>query len=335
VVARVNPPQAHLQGRAAWHAGGAAGGVAHLKNMPKMWTCAQERTQGAGLPLYQQAVRLYLALRGPLEGGDMGRLTPLQRDQLVQEYLQGKPSTTLAQDFGLSVSAICRLLDRRGLERRTPAMSARKYTLNEHAFETIIEESAYWIGFLTADGTILNDENDGAILLKTAECDRGHLEKFQSFLQAGHKVVYHASEPGRYSGSTGFYRIAIYSKPLVISLQQYGLLPNKTGNESIHLLATNRHFWRGVVDGDGYIGISGNSPRLEVVGNAHLLQQFIDFLNLHLPECTNPVRPHRTIFRVGFYGKTARGVIAHLYCDCSVALERKQRIARQIISQEP
>jgi hypothetical protein len=243
----------------------------------------------------------------------MARLTPQQREQLVLEYLQGKPSTDLSQSFGLSVQAVCNLLDRRGIERRTPAASARKYILNEQAFDTITEESAYWIGFLTADGTILDNQKESAILLTTAECDVGHLEKFQHFLQSTHKVQYHESSPGRYDGSAGFYRIAVYSKPLVAALQKYGVHPNKTGNEHIHLLETNTHFWRGVVDGDGYIGISNGYPRLELVGNALLLQQFADFLRLHLPRCINSVKPHKSISRISFSGKTASQVIGILY----------------------
>lgn len=262
----------------------------------------------------------------------MARLTDEQHERLLEQYQQGKASPELAQKFGASVQAICSLLARRGIARRNPAQSARRYTLNEHAFETITEESAYWIGFLMADGTIQDTLARAEVILSLAERDRVHLERFKCFLQSDAPLQVCTLPSTNPFKGTLIYRVTACSQLLVSSLMQYGVRPRKTGSEQVSILETNRHFWRGVIDGDGYLGISGRYPRLELVGGETLLQQFATFLKFHLPFCINSVRPHKGIYRIGFCSKTASDIVKLLYEDCSVALERKMEKAHSILA---
>jgi hypothetical protein len=264
----------------------------------------------------------------------MTRLTVEQREQLLEHYRQGKTSLELAQEFGISVQAVCGLLARRGIPRRTPAQSARRYTLNEHVFEVVTEESAYWIGFLMADGTVVHTPTRAEVILSLAERDKPHLERFGEFLQSNAPLLINTVANANPFQGTTCYKVTACSQLLVSSLRQYGVRPQKTGSEQVSILETNRHFWRGIVDGDGYLGISGNYSRLELVGGEALLQQFVAFLKVHLHFCINSVKLHKSIYRIGFCGKTAQDVVRLLYGDCSVALERKMEKACSILALE-
>ena len=58
----------------------------------------------------------------------------------------------------------------------------RKYNLNENFFDELNEKSAYWLGFLYADGYVSSYENSIGISLKSE--DINHLEKFKNFLNS-------------------------------------------------------------------------------------------------------------------------------------------------------
>ncbi len=67
-----------------------------------------------------------------------------------------------------------------GKKPKNPEIDLRKYSCNDNAFSVLTKESAYWLGFLAADGHIREDKNAICLVLKRE--DRGHLEKFQTFL---------------------------------------------------------------------------------------------------------------------------------------------------------
>lgn len=61
--------------------------------------------------------------------------------------------------------------------------------INHNAFSEITKESAYWAGFLAADGNLRKMHRKyWGVRVYLAEVDIDHLYKFQAFLQSGHKV---------------------------------------------------------------------------------------------------------------------------------------------------
>ena len=119
-------------------------------------------------------------------------------------------------------------------------------------FENInTEEKAYWLGFLYADGYISKNTNNVELALQ--EKDKEHLEKFKKFLNTKNKICYRPK--------TNSYRIMINNKQLHESLVKQGCFNCKsltmkfpTENQVPSYLL--KHFVRGYVDGDGYVGIT-------------------------------------------------------------------------------
>src|ERR671939_420121 len=133
--------------------------------------------------------------------------------------------------------------------RRYPTRR-RKCSLNESAFEAITEESAYWLGFLIADGCITRDKrlpnSQPRLKINLAHIDLPQLHKLRNFLDFGGKI----------SICEKYCSMAVSSRRIVKTLETYGVVARKSQRTAAHsLLECNRHFWRGVVDGDGGIYI--------------------------------------------------------------------------------
>src|SRR6516162_6518186 len=100
----------------------------------------------------------------------MRKLTPEQISDVCLRYQAGESSIQLGQAFGISTRAICGLLQRRGIERRSQSEAHRVYTCNHRFFHAITTElHAYWLGFLAADVSVTTRK---ALALKLAPKDR-------------------------------------------------------------------------------------------------------------------------------------------------------------------
>lgn len=122
---------------------------------------------------------------------------------------------------------------------------SRKHYCEETIFDKIDTPSkAYWLGVLYADGYV--DMRGYYTVLETKDLD--WLEQFKSFMKSEHTI---------YKGN-GTHILSIGSKYLNSSLQQYGVIPNKTYDHNIDVYVPEKelesHFWRGAMDGDGCIG---------------------------------------------------------------------------------
>ncbi len=242
-------------------------------------------------------------------------------DELCTAYAAGETSVSLAHKLGVSAPAICMWLRKRNIERRNRSDAATRHTLNEQAFDTITDESAYWIGFLMADGSINHRSGAPEIALVLSSKDIGHIQLFRHFLGSTHAIT---NVP-----TTQAVRFAVRSHKLVAALERYGIVSNKSFTARVIELENNLHFWRGVIDGDGYINVMSNDRyRLELVGSQALLLQFTYFVQSICPACCVTVRPCRRIFRVGLSGQYAKVLIHYLYPASTIALERKYQLVQ-------
>ncbi len=200
-------------------------------------------------------------------------------------------------------------------------------------FAEITSESAYWIGFLTADGCATAREL--IVVLKTEDAE--HLRSFQRALGCADRPLAPANAgAGR--------RLAIGCAALARQLHAYGIVAGRAHTHPGVLphLAESRDFWRGVVDGDGSLRVDSRTgmPSLLVVGPPALMQQFAHFLSgvfadgfvpgLHRHARSDAVR----VVQVG--GRRAKAAVAALYADAGApALRRKRERAARISAWEP
>lgn len=252
------------------------------------------------------------------------KLTELQRVAAVERYARGQTCAEIAADFGVTGVAILDVLNRRGVPIR------RRCTLRNDALDELTPEAAYWCGFLFADGNVRKGSltRQPTVGLDLAERDREHLEKLRSFLGSTHKISIGNKSPLSY-------QFRVSSTRLAERLFELGRYEGPIAPE----LAASRHFWRGLVDGDGSLGCyakrpgSQPSPQFRLCGQGRALLAFTKFL--HEDASTGArltVRPHKSIYNVGTTGWSAARIVELLYEDAPVALDRKAETARVIIA---
>lgn len=253
----------------------------------------------------------------------MWKLTNEQKQLICDLYQEGETTPQLARKFGVSFVAICGILKRRKIKMRSnvEAQWQRKCKLNEEAFDIFSEESLYWLGFIFADGCITKRKGKSpelSIALKSGDVE--HLYKFKNFLKATNKILYLE----QYNAN----RFAVRSAKIIKTLEKYGITERKSFTVNPNpLLINSKHFWRGVIDGDGHIGLFSKYkyPRIELVGSEFMVKKFADFVSKNIIKHNSSIRKTKSIYVVSFCGNIAIPIIKYLYSDCNIHLNRKKQ----------
>ena len=120
-------------------------------------------------------------------------------------YRAGQTTTELARIFGTDSGTVSYRLRRASVVMRTNSQAKRLYTLREDAFAQRGDEAtAYWFGFLCADGCNYRRRGCGEVHLVLQKRDIAHLERFA--------VIVGTNKPIRKNTRYETYRLSIYSK---------------------------------------------------------------------------------------------------------------------------
>jgi hypothetical protein len=254
-------------------------------------------------------------------------------------YAGGATSRAVAAFLGVSKPTALGVLRRGGAVIR--AASRPALPVREDAFDNAEtdEAAAYWAGFLMADGCISHQGGTRRVILELQAGDRAHVEAFAAFLGAGRKLIEVPAKSRIAYGRTIHIRASVRfhatSRRLADALARYGVVPRKSKTAEARLLEGNAHFWRGVVDGDGYLGfqdgVRGRTPVLSLCGSEPLVRQFQAFVRMVTRSRTS------VYFGRGAWNLTHSRCLAvrlaeTLYGDATVALPRKLAIAQEMIA---
>lgn len=252
----------------------------------------------------------------------VSRFTSAIRQAMADMYLAGASCQQVARTFETDKGTVCRMLKSIGIDRRSMSKAKRKYSIKENVFERVEdEETAYWLGFLYADGCVYERRNDGQkglnVILQDRDID--HIQKFSTFIGGGLPIKHDK----RYNTS-GIY---IYSIKLANDLINWGCIPNKS--EALLRLpklpsALLLHFIRGYFDGDGS-AFDTNCPTLEFCGSEIFLLDIKEHIGKEIGEygfmkSHSKSHVHYLIYR-GVYKANIIG--KRLYQDATIYLGRK------------
>lgn len=234
--------------------------------------------------------------------------------EIVTKYQGGKSARQLGFEYGVADVTITSLMKRRGVFIRNRSDARRTNQINEDVFDVITEESAYWIGFLLADGNVYHPPKRSKQLnLGLAEKDWEHLEKFKQFVGSNKSLYYNKN---------GVF-ISIYSNRIVEKLAEYGIVPRKSKIAKVpDSLRNNRHFWRGLIDGDGWVGCR----MLGLCGTFDVVSNFNFFVRSLGPIVPNVAIRQRTEFcwESRYQGAYVLSLFRDIYPDGCISLERKR-----------
>lgn len=175
------------------------------------------------------------------------------QNEIIEAYKNNMSLREIEKQFGATRTSVSKFLEAKGI-KTVKGNHHRKYFHDIDFFKTIdSEEKAYWLGFMYADGYIVNNENhygEDEFGITLAEDSIDSLEKFKESIKA--------TNPIRYDDSKGIgqrqVKLVCRSQKTVDDLIDKGVLkskslilkpPTKVPKELI------RHFIRGFFDGDG------------------------------------------------------------------------------------
>ncbi len=278
--------------------------------------CNRLKWSGVQLRTRQESMRL------------LGKFSANEVAEIATLYGSGFTSLQLAARFKCSHTTILYLLNNLNITRRSKSEGRRKHRLNESAFDSINEESAYWIGFLMADGCVHEVKRGSPrIQLSLSQRDAAHLERFKRFIGSSHPITVSDRRGKRYSS------FAASSTRIAESLARYGVTPRKSQTAKVADLEHDRHFWRGVFDGDGWVARNAER-RAVLVGSKFLMEQFASFVAANMTDRSIAVKvKEQNLYIVRLSGKRAVRILRLLYSGCYVALPRKLENAERIIQQ--
>ena len=249
------------------------------------------------------------------------------RTDILARYAAGSSMNEIAVKHGCSEWVIKdRLHDWHAPVRRTGPK--RIHACDEHFFADIdTEEKAYWLGFLFADGSVGQyGAGNYHVRIELASVDRAHLLKFAEAIRL--RDIVHEGHAGK-SVYVNVCSVAMYRNLCAlgcISRKTYGCCTPKLHPDLY------RHFYRGLVDGDGSLYLDSGSWCFAAVGSPSFIADFQQWLMRHAKLRKTKQQQYGSVAAIRYGGNRQLKRIARLlYQDAAVYLDRKYAQACTIL----
>lgn len=198
--------------------------------------------------------------------------TPAEvENKIIEAYLGGESSEKIAEWCNLKPTTVCRIIKRNGHEIRSSEINHRKYKIKFDILDNIdTEEKAYFLGFMFADGNLSQSKCKFKIVLHRQDIDILH--KFGKLLFDGPYPLYMDREYPLFTA---------VSKRIGKRLDELGCVPNKCFICKFPDYLTpelERHFIRGMFDGDGCIYRNKRRFLIDFTGNSFICGSIIDII---------------------------------------------------------
>jgi len=224
---------------------------------------------------------------------------------------------------------------REGITRRT-YVPPRRNSVNDHAFDNLEDNdvACYFLGLLLTDGTILKrNYRSGFVSLSQAEDNKDIVFKFRDFMSGSGDVTELAPKDPKHQVRFTFKFSSIH---IVNVLESYGVVERKTSNQTVDpRVANNRHFWRGVFDGDGHIEVNPRTGLRLSTTSPILFSEWERYARLVTGTDNIVYRRELETNKIEqtlwLTGTEAKVMAIMLYTDHTVSINRKQQIADAII----
>jgi tRNA1(Val) A37 N6-methylase TrmN6 len=281
---------------------------------------------GEKLGIYNNSVTRLLRKHGVERTQAAPRVSPEHTQYIIQKYQENVSSEILAKELNINSSTVLRILKRNNIAIRSDSESKRIYPLKEDFLDHInSEEKAYFLGLMWSDGNISKSGNDISIRLLAKDQD---ILKQLSVLFYGQDRVIIAKDGNNKEIAT----FRMCSQKLKQRLGELGCHPNKTFTNKYPVdldPSLDRHFIRGVIDGDGSV-LDYDSPIIMIVGTDEFLCKIAEIIEKEVnfkPYIFKASR-HRekdvNISCLSYKGfKKFKQVSDWIYDGCTIKLERK------------
>ena len=252
----------------------------------------------------------------------------MDKASIISGYLSGISTEKLAPIHGISPSSIIAVLKAAGVPRRDRYEARMVYPVRNEAFARLTPEASYWVGFLMADGCVLDESK---VVINLQRSDVGHLEKLRRFIGSEDRPIHHIA-------SVKACQLKFHSRRIVSDLARYGVVPRKSLSAVSSGEAWKQPaFWLGVMDGDGTIDLAGKRRhiRVRLCGSVELMNQFSSFLQDNVSGRNGRLRPEpwlrsESFAVVSIGGARALNFLRLAYGSSPVSLDRKREISMSL-----
>ena len=261
-------------------------------------------------------------------------LSEEQTKIVIDMYNEHHGAPYIHDHTGFPITAIYRTLKKNGVKIRSDSEKSIQYSVNEDFFENIdAENKAYWLGFFYADGYVSSDGLPPKVGITLSSKDIGHLEKFANDIETNVPISVYKTGRSSFVEGVEYARVLVHRSKMRHDLIYHGVVPQKT---NILLppfgLPNNleRHFIRGMFDGDGCFWMTPSKHRYNVdfMGTMDVLTWVCEKIDAACGFDSHPKftkrKPEHTVLSVRYGGKNkARRVLDYMYSDSTIFLDRK------------
>jgi hypothetical protein len=252
--------------------------------------------------------------------------------KICADYEAGDSIQRLSVKYGMGFYDIKSVLMDADTCMRTHSAACRTYNVYEQYFDHIdCEHKAYWLGFIATDGCVSDSSGGFRTILSLGVVDIDHLHKFSYDLEANKPILVDKRNIATQS---------ISSKHMYESLVSIGITPRKTLTVAPAKIDAQllRHFWRGCIDGDGWVCKyeKQNAWCIGFCGNKHMVNGFVDFIdeNTGLGRKKPTYISRDNIYSVKYTGTKCKAILDMLYVGSSVYLSRKYEMYKTMCKDE-
>lgn len=242
--------------------------------------------------------------------------------EITKLYTEGASVKDLCIKYSCSKQSILRFLHKNNIKSTKFNYKFK----NERFFEVIdSEEKAYFLGLVTADGSINSKLH--TLQINQIESNSYLLEILNNllYLDRDLRLVFPKKDTHQVQK-----QLTATSKNLVLDLEKYNIVQNKSVKNmpiNLDLIPKNliRHFIRGIFDGDGCIHYNKNNKSLvlSIVGSTNVLFQIKNILQKGNIYFDSRSPKYTGIFSVGG-NLQMKDIFEFLYKDATVFLINKK-----------
>lgn len=265
-------------------------------------------------------------------------------NEWIELYKSGRSTLYISRKYNCSVHAVSEVIKTSGIIRSRSDTCKNthnfKYGNYDTYFDTIdTEEKAYYLGIILADGCIYEKHDKQSTLSLGLTISDGYIvDRLAKILGRNSYTCHHKNHVN------GSREVRVGSEHICNTLREYGITPRKSTDTHEAKIFNHipdslmNHFIRGVIDGDGSIGIYDNNghttlaARIFICGNFNDMRSITDIF--HRIGCRmRPVTKHSNIYSVKWSAKLdVIKIIHYLYDNSTIYLDRKYRKAMDILA---
>lgn len=261
-----------------------------------------------------------------------GGINPIDKNLVAEQYKSGMTMQEIADEQGVTASAIKLYLNEQNIQRRTRNEHYNPNLKHNYFSEIDTERKAYFLGFLITDGCVCRPNPKNNRMYPSIEMQLHHQDSYilQEFLDdvgSSAHIVHNLTR--------NHDKISFVSSQMAHDLKQYGVVPRKTWETYLPVLKDKSmmpHLVRGLIDGNGWIscytckakwvyniGFCGN-PGLVIGLHAYLVQTLglKDTGYVVKPNCLHSTKwaSQNDMYTLGEW----------LYKDATIYLTRKREV---------